>query len=70
MQKEKIKQQKNKDKKARSESINMLIGLGLGALFYLIFGNLTSNRLLGVILAAVMAIIVVTILGVGNEGKK
>jgi len=70
MQKEKIKQQQNKDKKVRSESINMLIGLGLGALFYLIFGNLTSNRLLGVILAAVMAIIVVTILGVGNEGKK
>ena len=56
MKKEKIKQQ-HKQKKFRSEGTNMLIGIGLGIVFYLIFGNF--------ILAAIMAIVVVTILGIG-----
>lgn len=58
MKKEKIKEQQQKQKKFRTEGTSMLIGLGLGFVFYLIFGNF--------IIAAVMAIIVVTVLGIGN----
>lgn len=61
MKKEKIKEQQKNQKKFRSEGTNMLIGIGLGAVFYLVFGN--------VILGAIMAIVVVTILGIGIKDK-
>lgn len=61
MKKEKIKEQQKNQKKIRSEGTNMLIGIGLGIVFYLIFGNY--------ILAAIMAIIVATLLGLGIKDK-
>lgn len=61
MKKEKIKEQQKSQKKFRSEGTNMLIGIGLGIVFYLIFGNY--------ILAAIMAIIVATLLGLGIKDK-
>jgi len=61
MKKEKIKEQQKNQKKFRSDGTNMLIGIGLGVVFYLIFGN--------VILGAIMAIVVVTILGIGVSDK-
>ncbi|KYC52422.1 MAG: hypothetical protein AMQ22_00826 [Candidatus Methanofastidiosum methylothiophilum] len=61
MKKEKIKEQQKNQKKIRSEGTNMLIGIGLGIVFYLIFGNY--------ILAAIMAIIVAMLLGIGIKDK-
>jgi len=59
MKKEKIKLQQKSQNKFKSEGTNMIIGIGLGIIFYLIFGNY--------ILSAITAIIVVTILGIGNK---
>ncbi|HOE92255.1 MAG: hypothetical protein APG08_00704 [Candidatus Methanofastidiosum methylothiophilum] len=59
MKKEKIKQQQKSQNKFRSEGTNMIIGIGLGIIFYLIFGNY--------ILSAIAAIIAVTILGIGSK---
>ena len=61
MKKEKIKEQKIKQKKPKSEARNMLIGVGLGILFGFIFNNF--------ILGAIMAIVVVMVLEIGVKDK-
>ena len=61
MKKEKIKEQKIKQTKSKSEARNMFIGVGLGILFGFIFNNF--------ILGAIMAIVVVMVLEIGVKDK-
>lgn len=59
--KKKKKIQTEQQRKKRSEAKNMLIGVTLGAIFSLIFGNF--------ILGAIMAIVVVMVLEIGSKEK-
>ena len=62
MQKKKIKEAQLKKEKRRSESINMLIGTGIGMVFGMIFKN--------IILGVIVAIVIVSVLEIGTDNKK
>lgn len=61
MKKNKIKEAQLKKEKRKTNSMNMLIGVGIGMLFGMIFKN--------VIIGVILAIVIVTILEIGVDEK-